>query len=431
MSINRINVERILERIDQLAACSLGKRGVTRLSFTPESRCASRMVERWMREAGMEVRTDPLGNVIGRYPGRKPGAPAFLIGSHLDSVVEGGKFDGALGVVTGIEVVQTLREQGIRPDLPLEVVAFCDEEGARFHTTLLGSRAMAGTLDDADFDAMDADGITLAEAMRTYGLEPLRHREAVREPGTVAGYLELHIEQGPILERENQACGIVRGIAGASRCRFRVEGRAGHAGTVPMDLRQDALNGAAEIVLAVERVAGQMPSVVATVGQLQVFPGSSNVIPGRVEGTLDVRSLDDEQRHTALRRICEEAVRISRRRRLLFACRTVMETAATPCAPRLIRAVEEVMASYGLSALRIPSGAGHDALAMAALTEVGMVFIRCRDGISHHPDEDVSPDDIRLGAAVLLDAVLKLTMETASDGRGGKPLKEAGVRRTT
>lgn len=427
MSGDKINLERMMHRLNQLALCSRGSRGITRLSFSRESECANRLVRDWMREAGMVVRMDPLGNVIGRYEGRRPCAPAFLIGSHLDSVIEGGKYDGTLGVVAGIEVVQTLREQGLRPDLPIEVIAFCDEEGARFHTTLLGSRAMAGMLRDEDLCAQDSDGITLAEAMRSFGLDPSRYTDAVRDPRTIAGYLELHIEQGPVLEREDLACGAVSGIAGAARCRFRVEGRASHAGTVPMSLRRDALAGAAEIVLAVERIAGRMPSVVATVGQLRVFPGASNVIPGAVEGTLDVRSMEDEQRQAVLKEICEEAERISRRRGLSFTCRTVMEAAATPCSARLVQAVEEALAKRGLKPLRIPSGAGHDALAMASLTEVGMIFVRCRNGISHHPDEYVAPEDVRTGTAVLLDAVLGLTAAETAEKFLNKAVKGANT----
>ncbi|ATY84596.1 Zn-dependent hydrolase [Kyrpidia spormannii] len=402
-----IRMERVLHRLKELAHCSAGKRGVTRLSFTSEFRQAGLLVRRWMKETGMVVRVDALGNIIGHYPHHRRGGPAFLIGSHLDSVMEGGAFDGTLGVVAALEVVQALFESGFQTALPLEVVVFCDEEGARFHTTLLGSRAMAGTLLGEDLNARDARGITLAEALREFGLDPLAFRSAKRDPEQIAGYMELHIEQGPILENEHLPCGVVSGIAGAVRGRFQVEGLAGHAGTVPMDARRDALVGAAEIILAVEEAARKSPSTVATVGNLQVFPGSSNVIPGRVEGTLDVRSLDDEERRRVFRQICQRAEGIAENGSLSFCCEVVLDTPAVQCSPRLMAAAAEAITRHGYPPLFIPSGAGHDALAMADLTEVGMIFVRCRGGVSHHPEEYVEPEDIEIGVSVFLEAVLR------------------------
>jgi allantoate deiminase len=406
-----VNVERVIERLEKLAQCSQTQKGATRLSFTKESVEANRLVSQWMHEAGMTVRRDALNNVIGRYEGNLPEAPVLLIGSHLDSVVEAGKYDGALGVVAGIEAVQIMNENGIRTKHPIEVIGFCDEEGTRFHTTLLGSRAIAGTLREKDLEAKDKDGVTLAKAMQESGLDPSKYGMAARDAKSILGYLELHIEQGPVLEELNQACGAVSGIAGQSRYEFRVEGRAGHAGTVPVGMRKDALVGASEMIQAIERIALQYDAIVATVGKLSVLPGASNVIPGVVEGTLDVRSIDDERRSAALREILEECYRIAQRRGLKCTFKPVMESPVVACSVEFVETIESVLEDYQMKPIRLASGAGHDAMAVADLTDIGMIFVRCREGLSHHPDEYASPEDIQLGTSVLLDVILKIAVE--------------------
>lgn len=404
-----LSSDRMVERIEALAKCSASAGpGVTRLSFTRESEAANMLVSHWMREAGMTVRRDEAGNIIGRYDGKRPKAPTLLIGSHLDSVIEAGKYDGILGVIAGLEVVQVLYESGIRPEHPIEVIAFCDEEGARFHTTLLGSRAICGVLRGEDLEATDINGITVATAMKEVGLDPERIHSAIWTPGHLLGYLELHIEQGPVLERMDQACGAVTGIAGQSRLRFLVEGEAGHAGTVPISMRKDALVGTAEMVHSVEQIALQYPSLVATVGQLSVHPGASNVIPGQVEGTLDIRSIDDETRLEVLDRIMDTCQFISDRRGLNYQFTKIMEYSAVACSDRMIRTIGSVLEDHGMKPIQLVSGAGHDAMAVASLTEMGMIFVRCKGGISHHPDETVTPEDMKTGAAVLLDVTLKL-----------------------
>ena len=405
----KVNVERVIARLEQLAQCSRTKHGVTRLSFTEESEKANRLVSIWMQEAGMSVRRDAMNNVIGRYEGNVPQAPVLLVGSHLDSVVEAGKYDGILGVIAGIEVIQTLYENGIRTKHPIEVIGFCDEEGTRFHTTFLGSRAIAGTLQEKDLEAKDKDGVSLAEAMHALGLDPSKYWMAARDSKSVLGYLELHIEQGPVLEESKQACGVVSGIAGQSRYEFRVKGQAGHAGTVPISMRKDALVGAAEMIQAIERIAIQYGTlVVATVGKLSVLPGSCNVIPGVVEGTLDVRSIDDEKRIAALHEMLEECHRIAQRRCLDCEFQPVMESPAVACSDRFIRVIESVLEDHHMKPIRLVSGAGHDAMAIADLTDIGMIFVRCREGLSHHPDEYVSPEDIQEGVSILLDTILKI-----------------------
>ncbi len=403
------NIDRIVRRLNDLSQISLTERGVTRLSFTNESEKANQLVSCWMEEAGMTVRRDALNNVIGKYEGTQEDASVLLIGSHLDSVVEAGKYDGILGVIVGIEAVQILHENGVQLKHPIEVIGFCDEEGTRFHTTLLGSRAIAGTFREEDLESVDKDGITLARAMQEIGMVPSLYRLAARDPGSILGYLELHIEQGPVLEKKNQACSAVSGIAGQSRLEFRVEGLAGHAGTVPVAMRQDALAGTAEIIQTVERIALQYESLVATVGKLNVSPGASNVIPGMVEGTLDLRSINDPRREEALSRILEECQQIANRRKLKCEFRPVLESPAVPCSSHFIRIIESVLEDHHMEPLRLVSGAGHDAMAVAAITDIGMIFVRCKDGLSHHPDEFASPDDIKAGLSVLLNTILKIT----------------------
>lgn len=405
-----IHAERMIGRIEALAQCSQPGRGVTRLSFTEQSEQAIQLVAGWMEEAGMKVRRDAVNNLIGRYEGMDPDAPVLLIGSHLDSVAEAGKYDGILGVIAGIEVVHAFKESGTITKNPIEVISFCDEEGTRFHTTFLGSRAISGTLREPDLEAQDHEGVTVAQAMRAVGCDPEQYRRAARDPQTILGYLELHIEQGPVLEEMGQSCGVVTGIAGQSRYEFRVEGQAGHAGTVPVRLRRDALAGAAEMIQAVERIALKNESVVATVGRLAVLPGASNVIPGMVEGTLDIRSLQDDVKQSALLELIEEFRQIAQRRGLACHFQRVMDSPAVACTEAFILAIETVMEERGMKPLRLVSGAGHDAMAVAAFTDIGMIFVRCREGVSHHPDEYASPEDILKGTTVLMNAVLRLTM---------------------
>lgn len=404
-----VSAKRMAQRIEKLATYSTTTKGVTRLSFTQESERANELVSHWMREAGMTVRRDAVNNLIGRYEGTNPDAPALLIGSHLDSVVEAGKYDGILGVIAGIEVVQTLFEQNFRPSHPIEVIGFCDEEGTRFHTTLLGSRALSGEFREQDLLAKDENGITLSAAMKEIGLEPSHYPLAARDPQTIRGYIELHIEQGPVLEQEIQACGVVSGIAGASRYQFRVEGKAGHAGTVPIAMRKDALIAASEMIVAMERIGRNYQNLVVTVGKLSVHPGASNVIPGEVEGTLDIRHIDNQIKDAALSHILQECETIWQRRGVRGSFCKIMESPAVSCSDKMISTIEAVLEENGMKPLQIVSGAGHDAMAVASITDIGMIFVRCRDGISHHPDEFVTVEDMGAGASVLFHVVLKLT----------------------
>ncbi|MEA1833157.1 allantoate amidohydrolase [Methylobacterium durans] len=392
----------IQARLDALAAISAEAGALTRVYLSPEQARADALVGAWMREAGLSPRLDAAGNLIGRVEGRAPGGPALVLGSHLDTVRDAGRYDGPLGVLTALACVAAwLREDG-PPPFAVEVVGFADEEGTRFCSTLIGSRAFAGRLDPALLAATDAAGISLAEALRTFGLDPDRIGEASRRPGDILGYLELHIEQGPMLEGTGLPVGAVTAISGATRLAVTLRGEAGHAGTVAMAGRRDALAGAAECVLAVEARCRAEADLVGTVGAIEVRPGAVNVIPGEARFSLDLRAPDDARRVSALADIEAAWRAIADRRGLGLATTRTHEAAATPCDPRLTEAVAEAIAAEGHPVLRLPSGAGHDGMAVAALAPIAMIFVRCRGGISHNPAEFASLPDIEVGARVML-----------------------------
>ena len=402
----------ILPRLDTLATVSETSDGLTRRYLTDQHREANDLVSDWMRDAGMSVRQDGVGNIVGRYEGAEAGAPALLIGSHLDTVVMAGKYDGMLGVVTAIQCVHDLNRRGVRLPFAVEVVGFADEEGVRFQSTYLGSRAIAGTFREELLDVRDADGISMAEAMRAFGLDPSQITAAARRPSEFVGYLELHIEQGPVLESEDQAVGVVTAIAGATRRTVSVTGVAGHAGTVPMGHRQDALLAAAECALAVEDVASKRTNVVATVGRMTVGPGAANVVPGQVMFTIDLRADEDAKRQEALSELDTWMAEIARRRGVELDVRTVHEASSVACAPWIVRQIEAAVAAETGRVIRLPSGAGHDAAAMADLTDVGMIFVRCGGGVSHNPDETITEADAAAGANLLLRVIENFQTES-------------------
>ncbi|MGM0875383.1 MAG: allantoate amidohydrolase [Bacillota bacterium] len=410
IKISNINANRILERIDKLATCSKPSKGVTRLSFTQESRAAENLVIDWMKQAGMSVKKDEMSNIIGRYEGIDPLAPVLMMGSHLDSVVDAGKYDGILGVLAAIEVVQVLSDCGISPIHPIEVISFCDEEGTRFHTTFLGSKAIAGTLVEEDLQQQDDSGISIASALNNIGIDPSKFRAAKRNRKELLGFLELHIEQGPVLQEKQFPCGIVTGFAGASRFMLHIEGKAGHAGTVPLERRKDALVGAAEAIVLIENNAKLMNCLMATVGKLLVKPGASNVIPGYVSFSLDVRDLNEDRKYSFIQNIFQEIQHICQERKLSFRYEKIFEVPPVSCSEEFVTLIEEVFIENSFPAIHMVSGAGHDTMAMSDITEVGMIFVRCKDGISHHPDEYVSIEDIEIGTRLLLETVLKIVI---------------------
>ncbi len=393
-------------RLDELAKLSCQSDGLTRMVMTKEHRRANDLVANWMREAGMSVREDAIGNIIGRYEGSTPGAPALMVGSHLDSVRNAGRYDGPLGVIAAIASVAGLHAAGERLAHALEVIGFCDEEGTRFGATMLGSRAVAGSFDEAALALRDDEGISLAEAMTRFGLDPARLGGAKRQKGELLGYLELHIEQGPVLEALGLPVAAVTAINGATRLAVTITGMAGHAGTVPMAGRRDALAAAAECVLAVEAAARQA-GLVATVGRLDVKDAAINVIAGHVQFTIDLRAPRDDLRLALLADIEARMRGLCAARDVGITITRLHELAATPCAPQLIGSIDAACAKLGLEAHHLASGAGHDGMAMAKLCPIGMIFLRCKGGISHHPDESITPEDTALGARLLLEVMRK------------------------
>ena len=383
--------------------------GLFRAWLSPAFTAAHEAVGGWMAEAGMAVRTDAATNLIGRYEGSTPDAPALLIGSHIDSVNDAGRYDGPLGVMLGIECVAALHAAGRRLPFGIEVIAFGDEEGSRFPAPMLTSRAVAGVFDPASLVVIGRDGVTVGQALSDNRFPPERFAEAARASGSVVAYLEAHIEQGPALEAEGLAVGIVTGIAAQLRYRVVIEGMAGHAGTTSMALRRDALTAAAEAVLAVERIGSAGPDdLVATVGRLDVTPGAVNVIPGHVDFSLDIRALDHAVRDAAAEAILAELKTIGARRGVGLVAKRVNQLSACPCDPKLMGLLAAAMAAEGLPERRLASGAGHDAMVMATLCPTAMLFIRCAGGISHNPAEAVKVADVEIALRVMLGFIDKL-----------------------
>ena len=393
---------RIMERCEALARHSELPGGLTRVFLSPEQRAATDKVLAWMREAGMQAKLDAIGNAAGRYEGNRPGLPCLMLGSHLDTVRDAGKYDGMLGVISAIECVSFLHSKNSRLPFAIEVIGFGDEEGVRFGTTLLGSRAVAGIFDQKVLNAADSTGKTMSQALSEFGLDPKQISAIARKKGQVLAYAELHIEQGPVLEAEGLPVGVVTAINGFSRLRVTLRGAAGHAGTVPMKLRRDALAATAECVLMVERIARGHPELVGTVGRLEVKPGAINVIPGEVMFTVDVRAPQDPLRNDAVFSIRTEIQNIAKQRALQCEIETLQEFGVTACAPRLMEQMDRAVASQGFKVRRLPSGAGHDGMALGAIAGICMLFVRCKGGISHSPLESITQDDAATGVRVLM-----------------------------
>ena len=389
----------VIERCQYLATCSEEPGAITRRFASEAMRRAHEVAGEWLREAGMAVRRDHVGNLRGRFEGT--GETTLLLGSHLDSVRNAGKYDGPLGVTVAIAAVQRLHDAGRRLPFAIEVLAFADEEGLRFGSTYLGSRAVAGTFDPADLELTDADGITMRDAIRAFGGDPERIDHDTWSGGALLGYCEVHIEQGPVLEARDLPVGVVSAIAGQARHRITFTGEAAHAGTTPMDKRRDALAAAAIFVQAVEGYAGSSEGLVATVGQLTVKPGAANVVPGEVTLSLDVRHAGDTERVAASRALLDIAAQIAKHRKIGVSTAEISENATVPCSPRLISTLSLAVQDLGRPVTELASGAGHDAVAMSALTEVGMLFVRCKGGVSHNPAESVRTEDVAVAIDVL------------------------------
>lgn len=384
----------VMERCDVLGAISEEPDRLTRRYGTDEMRRANAAVAEWMRAAGMQTRSDAIGNLIGRYEGSSPDAKPFLLGSHLDTVRDAGKYDGPLGVMVALACVERLHARGERLPFALEVYAFADEEGLRYRTLYLGSTVVAGIFDPAVLTREDADNISLAQAIRAFGGDPDHLAESARRPDELLGYAEVHIEQGPVLEERGYPVGVVSAIQGQTGVGIEFTGEAGHAGTVPMRMRHDALNAAAEFTLAVEALGRETPGLVATVGRFQVTPGASNVIPGHVELSLDVRHPENSVRVEAIEKLRVQAEAIAQRRSVQFDWRAGKGQASVACSPHLMNVFTRAVAEAGYPDISLASGAGHDAAIMSQITEIAMLFVRCARGISHSPAEAVAAEDV-------------------------------------
>jgi allantoate deiminase/N-carbamoyl-L-amino-acid hydrolase len=394
----------IMAWAEEIGAISDDEQGLTCAYMTPgHQRTAARLAD-LMREAGMEVHIDAVGNVVGRYAAADPAAKTLITGSHYDTVRNGGKYDGRLGILLPIAIVQHLHARGERLPCHLEVIAFAEEEGVRFRSTFLGSHAVTGHFDLSLLEMRDATGVSMREALQQAGHDPQQIPSIARDPAQLLGYVEVHIEQGPVLLGQGLPLGVVTAIAGSSRYLVELEGVASHAGTTPMSMRRDAAAAAAEIVLLVEERCAGKGSLVGTVGQLQVPDGSVNVIPGRCRLSLDIRAAVDAERIAAVKDVMDGIETICKKRGIEFKVEQLVEAQAAPCAPRLMDQLGDAVQRAGLPRFDLLSGAGHDAMAMAAVTEVAMLFTRCGNGgISHNPLETMTADDADIAAQVLLD----------------------------
>ena len=402
-----INESRINQTMQELGQLGDSPEGMLRVAYSPEDIAGRDYAVKLMQEAGLETRIDTAGNIIGRRSGSDDSLPAIAMGSHTDTVPKGGKYDGALGVMAAIEVIRTLEEQGHRTRHPLEVINFTNEEGTRFHRWLVGSRSMSGLLEQEDLDAIDDDGLSLGPCLADIGGDISRIDEAVRKPGELAAYFELHIEQGPYLDRSGTPIGVVTGITGRAVFEVEIEGKANHAGTTPMSTRRDALVSASKLVLAIQKMAAEQEICrVSTVGSIKAVPNAVNVIPGSASIGLEFRDTDMEALAAAeqeLRRITDQAsaddvvdIEVIRHR----------STTSVPITSDMQALVAEAAEDCGFEWESLASGAGHDAQAVANIAPVAMIFVPSLDGISHSKEEYSTPQDCANGAQVLLELLL-------------------------
>lgn len=401
---------RVMEWAETIGAFTEAEDGLTCSYMTSVHQRTAEQLASWMREAGMDAHIDAVGNVTGRYPALDPSARTLITGSHYDTVRDGGKYDGRLGILLPIALVRHLHERGERLPYHLEVIGFAEEEGVRFKSTFLGSNAVTGRFDHTLLARQDADGVTMRAALQAAGHDPAAIAAIARDPASVAAFLEVHIEQGPVLLERGLGAGVVTAIAGSSRYLVELTGLASHAGTTPMHMRQDAAAAAAEIVLLVEQRCAQAPSLVGTVGQLEVPNGSVNVIPGHCKLSLDIRAADDSVRLAAVNDVLAGIDAICARRHIESTVEQIVSGSAAPCAPWLMDQLGAAVERQGLPRFDLASGAGHDAMAMAALTDIAMLFVRCGNGgISHNRLETMTADDAELAGRIMLDFLRHFT----------------------
>jgi beta-ureidopropionase / N-carbamoyl-L-amino-acid hydrolase len=401
--------QQIMALADRLAHWSEAPDGLTCTYLSAAHRAVAAEIRGWMDQAGLTTAIDVAANVVGRYAADDPNAPTLILASHYDTVRNAGKYDGRLGVLVALVVAGHLRRLDRKLPFHLDVIAFSEEEGVRFSSSFLGSSAVAGRFDPRLLERRDADGVTLAAAMAAAGLDPAGIPALARRREELVGYLEVHIEQGPVLLDEGLPVGIVSAIAGTVRCMVTITGTAGHAGTVPMARRHDAAAAAAELVLYVEQRCARAPTLVGTVGQLAVPNGAINIIPGRCELSLDIRAADDSTRDAAVFDVMTEIGRIAAKRGVIIESKEVQRTAAVRCSPRLQSLLADAVTRAGAKPRYLPSGAGHDAMMFDGITDTAMLFVRCGNGgVSHSPREIITAEDADVAARVILDTVLRL-----------------------
>lgn len=404
--LSTLHMERaraLMGRLDAFASFSDEESALTRFYLSKAHALAAEQYVAWCGESGISAYIDPVGNVRARYDGRLPGSPALMIGSHIDTVRNAGRYDGNLGALAALSVVEELAASDERLDVAIEIIAFGDEEGVRFPTTLSGSRTLAGLFSEATLDQTDAEGVAMRDALVKFGCDPAQIAPA-RARG-LSAFVELHIEQGPVLESEGLPVGVVTEINGATRLHATIRGLAGHSGTVPMGLRVDALAAAAEMILRIEERAKLEGDLVATVGRLEVDPGAANVIPAEARFTIDVRGPSDSRRRRAVADISRRLAAIANDRNAGLILTQTHDASAFQCAPDIVAGLTRSVERSGLPVRLLPSGAGHDTMIMGTLCPSGMLFVRCRHGISHSPLESISTEDCAAGLMVLMEFV--------------------------
>ena len=403
-----INSTRLWDHLMELGKIGMAEGGgTTRFAFTDGDMQAQALVRRYMLDAGLAVREDAVGNLFGRLEGKKTASPIVMTGSHLDTVVSGGMFDGVLGVLAGIEVLHTMNENGLVPNAPIEVCAFKDEEGARFSFSMSGSRAISGILTEEDLQHKDKDGKTMFEVMRERGCHPEKFKDAAWEKGRIKAFVELHIEQGKVLESRNLAVGVVTGIYSSLWMRLKITGSPDHAGGAPMHLRKDALVAASKVILYVNEYAAKTGSGVGTVGQISVSPSMINTVPGEATFTVDLRDINPQTAENMERDVLAYVEKVCADSGLTLApIEIINKLPPTLCDEGLMQVVENAFAKQKQPVFRLPSGAWHDAMRMARIAPIAMIFVRCKNGVSHRPDEWASQEDCEIAANVLLQTLM-------------------------
>ena len=414
----KINSERLIRDLNAVSRIGIGEHGsVTRLVFSVKELRARQLLIHLIQQAGLEIQIDRIGNIFGRHDGTNAKAPAVLAGSHLDTVVQGGKFDGAMGVIGALEAVRTLKEQAVALPCPVEVVCFVGEESSRFGFSTLGSSLLAGEVKSQDLThAVDSEGTKLEDILSSMGIYRDSLASLRRDPATIKAYLELHIEQGPILEAKNKKIGVVTSIAAPTRFKVIFTGQADHSGTTPMEMRKDALVAAASLISYVEEVSSRFSQmeqgrVVGTVGAMKIEPGVINAIPGKAELSVDIRSITAEAKERVAGMVTERAREIAARRAIGVEILPIRSELPVVLDEHFIRLLQRSCEEKGIPYEVMPSGAGHDAMQMAKITRAGMIFVPSKRGISHSPQEWTDPEDICLGAQLLLETMVRVANE--------------------